>query len=128
MKQNASSFVDTAPQTGARTRVHRAAPSAKAVARITAQPTGARAILDAVCARYGVSLPALLGASRRATVVSARHVAAWLLRRSGLSLREVADELDWADHTTAMHAIEKVETMCMHSAEVRAELDGMVTR
>jgi chromosomal replication initiation ATPase DnaA len=57
-----------------------------------------------------VSVEDVLGRSRIAKLVSARHVAMWLMREMrGLSLPRIAERTGRGDHTSALHGIRHVE-------------------
>lgn len=51
----------------------------------------------------------ILGSSRKAELVRARHVAMYILRiEMGMTLQEVARLMGRSDHTTVLHAVEKM--------------------
>jgi hypothetical protein len=69
-----------------------------------------RMIVEASAAHFNVSVKDVLGRSRIVTLVSARHVAAWLIRdMRGQSLPQTARFLKRSDHTTVLHACRHVE-------------------
>jgi hypothetical protein len=68
-------------------------------------------IIEASAAHFNVSVKEILGPSRLATLVSARHCAAYLMRdMRGISLPKIAKRLGRGDHTSALHAINHVKT------------------
>jgi chromosomal replication initiation ATPase DnaA len=69
---------------------------------------------------YEVPLPELLGRGRNRRTAAARHGAAWLLFRTGMSWRDVGTALG-LDHSTVGYAIRKVEA----APHVRALLVGL---
>lgn len=73
------------------------------------------AIIEDVADLYDVSIHDVLGRSRTRHVTAARHAAAWLMRRQGKSWRVIGAALG-VDHSTALHAYQKVE----NSPAVRA--------
>lgn len=71
---------------------------------------------------YGVDVSDVLDARlQSAPVTRARHAAAWLLHRRGLSLSEVARLLGYRDRKTVMYACSKID----RSPAVRALLIGI---
>jgi chromosomal replication initiator protein len=69
-----------------------------------------RAIQDAVCEAYGVSLVDLVSQRRQASVVTARHVAMWLAyRHTPLSYPTIGRAFGDRDHTTVMYGVGRVE-------------------
>lgn len=67
-------------------------------------------VLDAVCNVFNVSIRELKGKSRTAFIALARQSAMYLLRSElELPLEKIAIELNRKDHTTVLHACNKVE-------------------
>ncbi len=65
----------------------------------------------------------LVGASRKAELVRARHVAMYILRvEMGLTLQQVASLMGRSDHTTVLHAVDKVEKEFMINLETREQV------
>jgi chromosomal replication initiator protein len=66
-------------------------------------------ILDAVARYYGVELAELRGKARNQKIVTPRHLAMYLLREDArLSLPQIGALLGGRDHTSVIHACEKV--------------------
>lgn len=61
------------------------------------------ALVRAAADLYGTNVEAIHSTSREKSVTSARMVACWLLRETGLSYPEIGRAVG-RDHTTAMHA------------------------
>lgn len=69
-------------------------------------------ILDAVCKFYAISPSLICGKLRYKSIVEARMVAAYLLRKDtylNLSLKHIGMILGNKDHTTIMHAIKQID-------------------
>ncbi|KKT46026.1 MAG: Chromosomal replication initiator protein DnaA, partial [Candidatus Collierbacteria bacterium GW2011_GWF2_44_15] len=65
----------------------------------------------------------LLGSSRKADLVQARHIAMFLLRDSlGIQLEKVGELMGGRDHTTVMHAVEKVECEMKENTDIRRKV------
>lgn len=70
----------------------------------------------------------LLGASRKADLVEARHIAMYLLRDSlGLQFAKVGELMGGRDHTTVMHAVEKVGGEIEKNADIRRKVMAVKT-
>ena len=81
-------------------------------AELVAPPVADESPLDRiateVATRYRVGVKALRGPSRVANVVWPRQVAMYAARAAGLSLAEIGRYFGGRDHTTVLHACEKV--------------------
>jgi len=65
----------------------------------------------------------LTGKSRKAELVKARHIAMYLLREElGTQLVKVGDLFGGRDHTTVMHAVEKIKQEVDDNQEVRNKI------
>ncbi len=65
----------------------------------------------------------LLGESRKADLVVARHIAMYILRETlKLNLTEVAELMGGRDHTTVMHACEKMELEIEKNMDIRRKV------
>jgi len=72
---------------------------------------GPESILQAVGRYYGVDLAALRGKARNRKIVAPRHLAMYLLREDArLSLPRIGALLGGRDHTSVLHACEKIGT------------------
>lgn len=67
-------------------------------------------VITGVCKTFGVTTRDVRGKRRTAEVVIPRQVCMYVLRKDlELPLEQIARELNRSDHTTVMHAIERVE-------------------
>lgn len=65
----------------------------------------------------------LMGQSRKADLVIARHVAMYLLRdHLNLNLTTVAELMGGRDHTTVIHAVEKIEKQVEENTDIRRKV------
>lgn len=70
------------------------------------------AILDAVSRRYNVSLSQILSKQRLRSITLPRQVAMYLSRKlTNLSLSEIGGYIGGRDHSTVIHADEKISTL-----------------
>ncbi|KKQ38913.1 MAG: Chromosomal replication initiator protein DnaA [Candidatus Roizmanbacteria bacterium GW2011_GWA2_37_7] len=83
-------------------------------------------IIKAVCSFYDVTQSQLKGASRKSAIALARQVAMFLLRSElRLNLEEVAFLVKRKDHTTVIHAMNKVRNLNMRDGSFREELSSI---
>jgi len=82
-----------------------------------------RDIIDEVCNQFDLSIRDIRGRRRTADVAMARQIAMYLLRTSlDLPLTKVAKELNRNDHTTVIHAVDKVETVTSENEEIAEKI------
>ena len=88
----------------------------------------ARQIQEAVAAKLGLTVDAILSPNRTATVARARQIAMYLTRDlTDLSLPAIATEFNRRDHTTVMHAIRKVERRALEDAGLSRILEQLTS-
>jgi len=84
-------------------------------------------IIRAVCTFYNIKPSHIKGATRIESVVLPRQVAMYLLRKEiGMRLIEAAESLKRKDHTTVLHAEQKVSSLIMKSPDFKKEIDMIV--
>ncbi|MBI4022209.1 MAG: chromosomal replication initiator protein DnaA [Candidatus Andersenbacteria bacterium] len=83
-----------------------------------------RSILSVVSVYYTISLEELCGKSRKKEIVRPRQIAMYLLRKeNSVSFPTIGDYFGGRDHTTAMHACEKIEKLIEHDEELLREIN-----
>lgn len=83
-----------------------------------------RQLLDTVSEFYGITLADLLGASRKKALVVPRQIVMYLLREEmRKSFPQIGEELGGRDHTTAMHAYEKVGKLLQEDEQIKQEIN-----
>jgi chromosomal replication initiator protein len=81
-------------------------------------------LLDTVAEFYGITLPDLLGASRKKSLVVPRQIVMYLLREEmRKSFPQIGEELGGRDHTTAMHAYDKVGRLLQDDEQLKQEIN-----
>ncbi len=84
-------------------------------------------IIVAVCENYNITPKEIKSSVRTERIAFTRQVAMYLLRTElQLPLTEVAKILNRKDHTTVIHAVDKIETLRHLDEEVRYELEEIV--
>lgn len=79
-----------------------------------------RDIINDVCKKFGVSIRDVRGKRRTAEIALPRQVCMYVLRKDlDLPLEQIARELNRSDHTTVMHAIDRVEEKMEEDEEFR---------
>ncbi|MBI2010261.1 MAG: chromosomal replication initiator protein DnaA [Candidatus Chisholmbacteria bacterium] len=85
-------------------------------------------VIDQVATFFSFKPAALKGKRRTKDLVKARHVAMYLLRKDlEVGLEEIGRVFGGRDHTTVMHAVDKITNLIPQSERLRRELEG-VTR
>ncbi|PIT98414.1 MAG: chromosomal replication initiator protein DnaA [Candidatus Andersenbacteria bacterium CG10_big_fil_rev_8_21_14_0_10_54_11] len=83
-----------------------------------------QSVLTIVSSYYNLSLEDLCGKSRKKEVVRPRQIAMYLLRKeNNVSFPTIGDFFGGRDHTTAMHACEKIEKLLEHDEDLLQELN-----
>ena len=76
-------------------------------------------IIREVCKFYGIEDTVLRGQSRAKDTATARQIAMYLIRsQTTLSLNDIGREFDNRDHTTVLHAINRVEERMKNDADL----------
>jgi chromosomal replication initiator protein len=80
-------------------------------------------IAQAVAEYYGVEMDALKGQKRDRAIVTPRQIAMYLMRNeTEVSLLRIGAELGGRDHSTVLHACDKIERESQENEELRREL------
>jgi chromosomal replication initiator protein len=85
-------------------------------------------IIKKVAKEFGVSAKEIKGPRRTKEVAFARQVCMYILRDEfGYKLKEVSEILERKDHTTAIHAIDKVQSMIATNLTFKEQIDSLIT-
>ena len=83
-------------------------------------------IARAVSEYYTVELDALRGQKRDRAIVTPRQIAMYLMRaETDVSLLRIGAELGGRDHSTVLHACDKIEKELQRNEELRRELEAV---
>lgn len=90
--------------------------------------TNARAVLEMVCAEFGLNPALLFARNRKQAVVDCRHVT-WYLLRHVLEL-PYATIGQWFDrhHGAVIHGVQNITDQCELNAKFRDRVTGLVER
>jgi chromosomal replication initiator protein len=90
---------------------------------------GISEIIDAAAVEFGVSRESLLARDRRPTVAAARQVAMFLARElTDHSLPEIGRGIGDRNHTTVLHAVNRVSATMRSDEAVRKSVDNLRRR
>jgi chromosomal replication initiator protein len=83
-------------------------------------------VINAVAKYYSVGKRNLLGGSRARPVAMPRQILMYYLRTQlSLPLQEVGRLVGGRDHTTVMHAVEKITHLASNSVDIRQDIQGI---
>lgn len=83
-------------------------------------------VINYVCEYYRIKPTQLKGPKRDASLVRARHVAMFLLKKElKLTLKDIGGLLGGRDHTTIMHGVEKMELIVNNKDEMNGDIQGI---
>lgn len=86
-------------------------------------------ILDETAAMFGWSVTDLCGSSRRRPLVTARQVGMYVFRElTDYSFPRIAEVFGGRDHTTVMHAVEKIKRQMTEKATVFEQVNELIGR
>lgn len=84
-------------------------------------------VIKTVCSFYNLKQSHLKGPSRAASIAFYRQITMYLLKKElGLTLSEVAETLNRKDHTTALHAQQKISNLILRDQNLKKEIDTIV--
>lgn len=93
------------------------------------EPIDAKTIIAACAESFGVTVADIVGQSRTKQIVLARQAAMYIIRaRLNLSLNEIGFHFGGRDHTTVMHAIEKMLRLRAEDPLMRSTIDRLQER
>ncbi len=85
-------------------------------------------ILQTTSAQYGFSLDEIQGKSRRRPLVAARQVAMYVMRElTDLSYPAIAREFGGRDHTTVIHAVDKISALMKERRQIYDQVTELIT-
>lgn len=85
-------------------------------------------VIKTVCSFYNIKQSHLKSPSRAASIAFYRQITMYLLQKElGLTLIETAETLNRKDHTTALHAKQKISNLLLHDPNLKKEID-MITQ
>jgi chromosomal replication initiator protein len=111
----------TQSMTGAPPSIESTNAHLRRIIRVPAQSLDLSAIQKAVATHFGIKLSELMSQDRSQRLVIPRHIAMYLSRELlGSATTEIAEAFGKKNHTTVMHAVEKVKELIEKDASTRA--------
>jgi chromosomal replication initiator protein len=111
----------TQSMTGAPPSIESTNAHLRRIIRVPAQSLDLPAIQKAVASHFGIKLSELMSQDRSQRLVIPRHIAMYLSRELlGSATTEIAEAFGKRNHTTVMHAVEKVKDLIEKDASTRA--------
>ncbi len=81
-------------------------------------------IIKTVCSYYDIKQSHLKGPSRAESISFYRQITMYLLEKElGLTLKQTAEQLNRKDHTTALHAKQKISNLILRDPNLKKEID-----
>jgi chromosomal replication initiator protein len=86
-------------------------------------------ILDATASTFGFAVEDLCGASRRRPLVIARQIGMYVFRElTDFSYPAIAREFGGRDHTTVMHAVDKISSLMKERRQIYDQVTELILR
>jgi chromosomal replication initiator protein len=91
------------------------------------RPVTAKGILEATSKMFGFSVEELQGKSRRRPLVTARQIGMYVCREmTDLSYPAIAREYGGRDHTTVIHAVEKIGALMKERRQIYDQVTELI--
>ncbi|MCX8033370.1 MAG: chromosomal replication initiator protein DnaA [Thermoleophilia bacterium] len=101
----------------------------KDIPETTSTPITVDMILHAVAHETGVSVLDIIGDKRSRNVVESRHLAMYLARElTDASLPKIGEHFGGRDHTTVLHAVEKISKLMRHDRGLYNRIQSLIAR
>lgn len=86
-------------------------------------------IQEVVCSEFKIKIQDLKSASRAKPYSLPRQIAMFLVRKyTGIPLKDIGNYFGGKDHTTVMHACEKIETQMEINSDLREKVESIQTK
>jgi chromosomal replication initiator protein len=86
-------------------------------------------MLETTAAYFGFTVDALKGKSRQRPLVTARQIGMYVFREmTDLSYPAIAREFGGRDHTTVIHAVEKVQQLMKERQQIYDQVTELIQR
>ncbi|OGM09787.1 chromosomal replication initiator protein DnaA [Candidatus Woesebacteria bacterium RBG_16_36_11] len=86
-------------------------------------------ILNAVCKHFSIGKRSILGQSRIRSFALPRQIHMYILRTSlGMPYEEIGRVVGDRDHTTVMHAVDKITTLVSNNVQIREDIEGIKSK
>ncbi|HUP70454.1 MAG TPA: chromosomal replication initiator protein DnaA [Acidimicrobiales bacterium] len=93
------------------------------------RPITPKVILDATADLFGFEVTDICGTSRRRPLVTARQISMYVFRHvTDYSYPAIAREFGGRDHTTVIHAVEKISTLMKEKRQIYDQVNELMAR
>ena len=88
--------------------------------------TSPEEVIETAIKYFSIGKRAIMGATRARSIARPRQILMYLLRTElGIPLQEVGRLIGGRDHTTVMHAVDKITTLASNSVKVQEDIMGI---
>lgn len=92
-------------------------------------PITPKLILEVTATKFGLDIEEIIGKSRRRPLVTARQIAMYVMRElTDLSYPAIAREFGGRDHTTVMHAVEKISNLMKDRRQIYDDVTDLMQK
>jgi chromosomal replication initiator protein len=96
------------------------------ISNIQSKSTSPKAIIEAVSRFYNIDIKDVVGKGRRKELVKPRQITMFLMREeANTSYPTIGQELGGRDHTTAMHACNKIAKEIQENERIKQEVESI---
>jgi len=96
------------------------------ISNFQSKSTTAKTIIEAVAKFFDINIKDLTGQSRKKELVVPRQIVMYLMRKEiNASYPSIGQELGGRDHTTAMHAFNKIEKEYREDEKIKQNIDSV---
>ncbi|MFA5359818.1 MAG: chromosomal replication initiator protein DnaA [Patescibacteria group bacterium] len=96
------------------------------ISNFQSRSTTAKTIIEAAAKFFDINIKDLIGQSRKKELVVPRQIVMYLMRKEiNASYPSIGQELGGRDHTTAMHAYNKIERECQEDEKIKQHVDSI---
>lgn len=85
-------------------------------------------IEQVVCSHFKVTIEQVKTGSRRYNITECRHLIWYYLRTTGMSLQTIAAAYNKLNHTSVIHALEKVNRLLQNDDEMKYNVSAINTQ
>jgi chromosomal replication initiator protein len=90
-------------------------------------PITPKLILEVTATKFGLDIEEIIGKSRRRPLVTARQIAMYVMRElTDLSYPAIAREFGGRDHTTVIHAVEKISNLMKDRRQIYDDVTDLM--
>ena len=85
-------------------------------------------IEQVVCSHFKVTIEQVKTGSRRYNITECRHLIWYYLRTTGMTLQAITTMYNKKDHTSVIHALNKVERLLQNDDEMKYNISAINTQ